>query len=67
MIEIKVGLKEEEKAAKNLLKLDKMIKEKRKTEDVKIGEPSFLAIITGGKIARTREDGIKVIPIGTLR
>lgn len=67
LIEIKVGLKEEEKAARNLLKLDKTIKEKIKKGDVKIPEPSFLAIITGGKIARTREDGIKVIPIGTLR
>ncbi len=30
-------------------------------------QPSFLAIITGGELAYTRKDGVKVIPIGCLR
>ena len=67
LIEVKLGSNEEDKAAKNLLKLDRIIKEKIKSGDAKIPEPRFLAILTGGKIAKTRADGVKVIPIGTLR
>ena len=67
LIEFKLGSKEEEKGAKNLLKLDQLIKEKIKQNQTKIPEPSFLAIINSGKFAYTREDGIKVIPIGCLK
>ncbi len=68
LIEFTLGSTEEEKGAKNLLKIDKLIKDKRKSKtDVNIPEPSFLAIVTGGKFAYTREDGIKVIPIGCLK
>ncbi len=67
LIEFKLGSKEEEKGAKNLLKIDKLIKNKIKQKQTKIPEPSFLAIITGGKFAYTRDDGIKVIPIGCLK
>ncbi len=67
LIEIKLGGKEEEKTAKNLLKLEKLITEKKKKGNVKIKEPKFLAIITGGELAYTRDDGVKVIPIGCLK
>ena len=33
----------------------------------KMDNPSFLAVLTGGKDAYTRRDGVKVIPIGCLR
>ena len=32
-----------------------------------VRNPSFLAVLTGGEIAYTRKDGVKVIPIGCLR
>ncbi|MBQ9026651.1 MAG: ATP-binding protein [Methanobrevibacter sp.] len=67
LIEIKLGSEEIEKGAKNLLKLEKIIKEKKKEGKVKIKEPNFLAILTGGEMAYTRKDGVKVIPIGCLR
>lgn len=67
LIEIKLGSKEEDRGAKNLLKLKNLIVEKRKDNSISIPEPSFLAIITGGKLAYTRDDGVKVIPIGCLR
>ena len=67
LIEIKCGEEEEEKAAKNLLKLENLIKEKKNEGKVKIKEPKFLAILTGGELAYTREDGVKVIPIGCLK
>ena len=67
LVEFKLGDTEEEKGAKNLLKLDKLIKEKINNKKTKIPEPSFLAIITGGNIAYTRKDGVKIIPIGCLK
>lgn len=61
LIEFKLGNSEIEKASKNLLKIKKLIKANN------IMEPSFLAVVTGGKFAYTREDGVKVIPIACLR
>jgi len=37
-----------------------------KNYNLNIKMPSFLAIITGGEYAYTREDGIKILPIGCL-
>lgn len=67
LIEFKLGSSEIEKGAKNLLKLDKLIKDKKLEKKISIPEPSFLAIITGGELAYTRKDGVMIIPIGTLR
>ena len=67
LIEFKLGSKKIEKGAKNLLKLDKIIKKTITETDLNIKEPKFLAVITGGKFAHTRKDGVKVIPIGCLR
>ncbi|MDR0911419.1 MAG: DUF4143 domain-containing protein [Methanobrevibacter sp.] len=67
LIEFKLGSSEIEKGAKNLLKLDKLIKKNIKEKKLNIKEPSFLAIITGGELAYTRKDGVKILPIGVLR
>lgn len=66
LIEIKLGSDEEEYAASNLLKLKDLICKRRVSGDINIPEPKFLAIVTGGKMAYVREDGVKVIPIGCL-
>ncbi|MCL2080170.1 MAG: DUF4143 domain-containing protein [Oscillospiraceae bacterium] len=60
-IEIKMGGNEEEKAAKNLIKFKKNVN----TE--KMGEPSFLAIITATQLAYQRRDSVWVIPLGCLK
>lgn len=66
LIEFKLGNKGIEKGIENLLKLRKHIeKEKQKNPDIR--DPSFMAIITGGKRAITTAENIKIIPIGTLR
>jgi predicted AAA+ superfamily ATPase len=58
--EVKLGSKQEEEAAANLTFFSSQI-------DTKImGYPSFLAILTAGKYAYRRKDGIYVIPIGCL-
>lgn len=67
LIEFKLGNKEIDKGAENLLKLKELIKKSVKNKKIDLEEPIFLAIITGGEIAYTREDGVKVIPIGCLR
>jgi len=59
--EIKMGGKEEDKAAENLLKL------KDKVDTDQMGSPSFLAILTATEHAYLRRDGVYVIPIGCLR
>ena len=60
-IEVKLGNKQIEQAAENLLKL------KEKIDADKMREPSFLMIITGGQYAFRRKDGIFVVPIGCLK
>lgn len=66
-IELKLGSREIEKGSKNLLKAKKIINQNRANGNTKVPEPSFLAIITGGSVAYTRDDGVKIIPIGCLR
>lgn len=60
-IEVKLGHKQIEEAAENLLKL----KEKVNTD--KMGDPSFLMVLTGGEFAYRRPDGVLVVPIGCLK
>jgi len=60
-VEVKMGSTEEESAAKSLLKFKKNVN----TE--KMGEPSFLAILTATKIAYQRDDSVWVIPLGCLK
>ena len=66
LIEFKLGNKQIEEGAKHLLKLKELISN-AKNENKNIKEPDLLMIITGGEIAYTREDGIKVVPIGCLK
>ncbi|MCL2820486.1 MAG: DUF4143 domain-containing protein [Oscillospiraceae bacterium] len=60
-LEVKMGGTEEEAAARSLLKF------KKNVNIEKMGEPSFLAIITATQIAHKREDGVWVIPLGCLK
>jgi predicted AAA+ superfamily ATPase len=57
-IEVKLGNRQIEEAAENLLKL----KEKINTD--KMREPSFLMVLTGGQYAFQRKDGVFIVPIG---
>lgn len=60
-IEVKLGNKQIEEAAENLLAL------KNRIDEDKMGEASFLMVITGGQFAYRRKDGILIVPIGCLR
>ena len=68
LIECKLGSAEIEMGAQHLLEMKKLIVEKNETErQMPIREPDLLIILTGGKMAYTREDGVKVIPLAALR
>lgn len=60
-IEVKLGSKQIDEAAANLLAL------KAKINEEKMGEPSFLMILTGGQFAYRRNDSVWVVPIGCLK
>ena len=60
-IEVKLGMKQIEKAAANLIKLS------QKIDTEKMNHPTFLMVLTGGQVAYKRSDGVLVVPIGCLR
>lgn len=68
LIEFKLGSKQIEDGAKHLLELQQLIKDhNRDSKGGKMREPDLLVIITGGEMAYTRNDGVKIIPIGCLK
>jgi predicted AAA+ superfamily ATPase len=68
LIECKLGSREIDEGAGHLLQLKELIK-KHNAENPKIQlrEPELLIILTGGQLAYTRPDGVKIIPIGCLK
>ena len=68
LIEFKLGSREIDEGAMHLLRLRELIKEhNEKEKQCPLREPDLLLVITGGNMAYTREDGVKVIPIACLR
>ena len=68
LIECKLGSREIDEGAEHLLELDRLIKENNKQEvQVPLREPDLLIILTGGQMAYTRPDGVKVIPLACLK
>ena len=68
LIECKLGSREIDDGAKHLLELKRLIQEHNETEkQVPIREPDLLIVMTGGTMAYTRPDGVKVIPLACLK
>ena len=68
LIECKLGSREIEEGAKHLLEIKRLIQEYNKTEkQVPLREPDLMIVITGGEMAYTRPDGVKVIPLACLK
>lgn len=59
-VEVKLGTNEYDKAARNLLRIPEKI------DTAKMGDPSFMAIVTGANLGYTREDGVHIVPIASL-
>ena len=68
VLECKLGSKEIEDGAEHLVELKRLIREHNKKEkQVPIREPDLMIVLTGGKMAYTRPDGVKIIPLGCLK
>lgn len=68
LIEFKLGSAEIEMGAKHLLEIRNLVRKKNEKEtQIKMREPDLLLIITGGPIAYTRPDGVKVVPLASLK
>ncbi|MGI6223713.1 MAG: ATP-binding protein [Prevotella sp.] len=68
LIECKLGSRDIEEGAGHLCKLQHLIREHNKNErQVQLREPDLKIILTGGQMAYTRPDGVKVLPLACLR
>jgi len=68
LIECKLGSAEIEEGAGHLCELHRLIIEHNKTEkQMPIREPDLKIVLTGGKFAYTRQDGVHVIPLACLK
>ena len=68
LIEFKLGSRDIEEAAKHLLQLKELInKYNQDNQTSRLMEPELLIVITGGELAYTRKDGVKIVPIGCLK
>ena len=68
LIEFKLGSREIEESAGHLLQLKELIRKYNENEQqCKLREPDLLLIITGGNMAYTRDDGVKIIPLACLK
>ncbi|MEN6588929.1 MAG: DUF4143 domain-containing protein [Proteiniphilum sp.] len=60
-VEVKLGEHRIDEASESLMKL------RNKVDTSRIGEPSFMMVLTGGRYAYKRPDGVLVVPLGCLR
>ena len=60
-IEVKLGSRQLDEAATHLRRL------RERVDADRMGEPSFLAVVTAGATAYRRDDGVLVIPLACLR
>lgn len=68
LIECKLGSHQIEEGAAHLLKIRDLIRAYNAKElQVPLREPDLMMVITGGPMAYTREDGVKVIPLAALK
>ena len=67
LIEFKLGSREIEEGAQHLLQIKRLVQAANASGKTNLREPDLLMVITGGELAYTRPDGVKIIPIGCLR
>lgn len=68
LIECKLGSHELDKGAQHLLKIKNLVQRYNQNHrSSPLRTPDLLIILSGGPVAFTRPDGVKVIPLATLR
>ena len=67
LVECKFGSRDIEEATL-LWEIKRLIRQKNETEkQMPLRESDLLIVLTGGEFAYTREDGVKVVPLGCLK
>ncbi len=68
LIECKLGSREVEEGAEHLLEIKRLVQEYNdKEQQLLIREPDLMIVLTGGQMAYTRPDGVKIIPLACLK
>ena len=68
LIEFKLGSREIEEGAEHLKEIKRLVQEHNKAErQIWLREPDLMMVITGGEMAYTRPDGVKIIPLACLK
>ncbi len=68
LIECKLGSQDIEEGARHLLELKNLVQQRNaKEKQTPLRLPDLLMVLTGGEMAYTRPDGVKVVPLGCLR
>ena len=68
LLEFKLGSKEIEEGAEHLKEIRDLVRTfNKKEKQIQLREPDLLMVITGGSIAYTRPDGVKIIPLACLK
>ena len=68
LIEFKLGESEVEEGASHLREIERLVREKNKSESqCPLPPPALKLVITGTQYGYRREDGVLVVPIGCLR
>ena len=68
LIECKLGSREIDDGARHLLEIKRLVQEHNQSEpQVPLRIPDLLIVLTGGSMAYTRPDGVKVIPLACLK
>ena len=68
LIEFKLGSAEIEMGAKHLLEIKELVRQSNEKEkQIRLREPDLLMVVTGGPMAYSRPDGVKVVPLGCLK
>lgn len=68
LIEFKLGSREIEEGAEHLKEIKRLVQEHNKDKgQIKLREPDLMLVITGGEMAYTRQDDVKIIPLACLK
>lgn len=68
LLEFKLGSREIEDGASHLLEIRNLVRQYNKKEkQIRLREPDLMIVVTGGVMAYTRPDGVKIIPLACLR
>ncbi len=68
LIEFKLGSREIEEGASHLKEIGRLVQDHNRTEkQIQLRTPDLMMVVTGGEMAYTRPDGVRIIPLACLK